>query len=249
LNVNAPLGTTYRGPTRKRAGAGPLTTSKAKIEATRIHNPWPVAREGIPFILTGVIILCVSVLVGNAFLVVAAALLSLFVAAFFRDPERGAHASGNAILTPADGRIISIEPVGDRRSPLGEPTVKISIFMSVFNVHVNRVPVSGQISEIEYRPGRFFSAHLSKASEENECNRIALQTVTGGHVVFVQIAGLIARRIVCWVREGDDVRAGQRFGLIRFGSRVDLYLPDSAQIKVQPRQKVKAGETILGYLS
>ena len=226
-----------------------MTTSRAKIEATRIHNQWPVAREGIPFIVTGVVIVCVFISLGNAPLIVAAALFSLFVAAFFRDPSREAHASENAILTPADGRIIGIEQVGDRQSPLGRPTVKISIFMSVFNVHVNRVPASGQIREITYRPGRFFSANLSKASEENECNRIALQTDTGHHVVFVQIAGLIARRIVCWVREGDNVKAGQRFGLIRFGSRVDLYLPESTQIGVQPRQKVKAGKTILGYLS
>jgi phosphatidylserine decarboxylase len=182
-------------------------------------------------------------------LIVAAAILSLFVAAFFRDPAREVQASANAILTPADGRIIDIEQMGDHQSPLGRPTVKISIFMSVFNVHVNRVPANGRIREITYRPGRFFSANLSKASEENEYNRIALQTDTGHNIVFVQIAGLIARRIVCWVREGDDVKAGQRFGLIRFGSRVDLYLPDSAQIRLQPRQRVKAGKTILGYLS
>ena len=208
-----------------------------------------MAREGIPFIVTGVVILCVFVSLGNALLIVVSALFSLFVTAFFRDPSREADASGNAILTPADGRIIGIEQVEDRQSPLGRPTVKISIFMSIFNVHVNRVPASGQIREIIYRPGRFFSANLSKASEENEANRIVLQTDTGHLVVFVQIAGLIARRIVCWVREDDNVKAGQRFGLIRFGSRVDLYLPDSTQIGVQPRQKVKAGKTILGYLS
>ncbi len=208
-----------------------------------------MAREGIPFILMGFAGICVSLMLRNAQLVVATVVLSLFVAAFFRDPEREADASGKAILTPADGRIIDIEHIGDQRSPLGVPTVKISIFMSVFNVHVNRVPIGGQISEIKYRPGQFFSANLSKASEKNECNRITLQTDTGHHVVFVQIAGLIARRIVCWVREGDDVRAGQRFGLIRFGSRVDLYLPDTAGIEAQPGQRVKAGKTILGYLS
>jgi phosphatidylserine decarboxylase len=199
--------------------------------------------------VTGGVIVCVSVLLENVPLIVATVVLSLFVAAFFRDPEREAHASGKAILTPADGRIISIEHVGDHRSPLGKPTLKISIFMSIFNVHVNRVPVSGRISEIKYRPGRFFSANLSKASEENECNRITLQADAGHNVVVVQIAGLIARRIVCWVRAGDDVRAGQRLGLIRFGSRVDLYLPDTAEIGVRPRQKVKAGKTILGHLS
>ena len=226
-----------------------MTTSRARIEATRIQNHWPVAREGIPFIVTGVVIVGVSALLGNAPLTFATAVLSLFVVAFFRDPERESSASAKTILTPADGRIIGIERVGDHRSPLGTPTVKISIFMSVFNVHVNRVPVSGRISEIKYRPGRFLSANLSKASEENECNRITLQTDAGQNVVFVQIAGLIARRIVCWVREGDHVRAGQRFGLIRFGSRVDLYLPDTTAIGVQPHQKVKAGKTILGYLS
>ncbi len=226
-----------------------MKNARVKIETTRIYNHWPVAREGIPFIATGVIIVCAAVILGNALLVATAALLSLFVVAFFRDPRREADASANAILTPADGRIIRIEAVEERQSPLGKPTVMISIFMSLFDVHVNRVPVSGQIREIEYRPGRFFSANLSKASKENECNRIALQTDSGHNVVFVQIAGLIARRIVCWVREGDDVKAGQRFGLIRFGSRVDLYLPDSAWIGVQPRQKVKAGKTILGYLS
>jgi phosphatidylserine decarboxylase len=127
--------------------------------------------------------------------------------------------------------------------------MKISVFMSVFNVHVNRIPIMGKISEIVYHSGKFFSAHLDKASEKNEKNLIALQTGDGRKIVFVQIAGLIARRIVCWIKEGDHVKTGQRFGLIRFGSRLDIYLPEDTRVTVQPRDKVKAGETVLGHLS
>ena len=121
--------------------------------------------------------------------------------------------------------------------------------MSLFSVHVNRIPIGGKILATLYNPGKFFSANLDKASEQNENNRITLQTGDGRRIVLVQIAGLIARRIVCWIKEGDHVRTGQRFGLIRFGSRLDLYLPDDTHITVQPFHKVKAGETILGYLS
>jgi phosphatidylserine decarboxylase len=120
--------------------------------------------------------------------------------------------------------------------------------MSLFDVHVNRIPTGGRISRISYRPGAFFAANLDKASEKNEQNAVTLDTPDGKQIVFVQIAGLIARRIVCWVREGDDVQAGQRFGLIRFGSRVDVFLPEGSRVAVQPRQKVKAGKTIIGYL-
>jgi phosphatidylserine decarboxylase len=115
-------------------------------------------------------------------------------------------------------------------------------------VHVNRIPTGGRISRISYRPGAFFAANLDKASEKNERNAVTLDTHDGKQIVFVQIAGLIARRIACWVREGDEVQAGQRFGLIRFGSRVDVFLPEGSRVEVQPRQKVKAGKTIIGYL-
>ena len=121
--------------------------------------------------------------------------------------------------------------------------------MSVFNVHVNRVPMDGKIINIKYNPGDFFSANLDKASEQNENNQITLETNDGRNIVFVQIAGLIARRIVCWIRQKDLVQSGQRFGLIRFGSRLDLYLPSNSRIVVQQKTKVKAGETIMGYLT
>jgi phosphatidylserine decarboxylase len=133
-------------------------------------------------------------------------------------------------------------------NPIGEPAVLISIFMSVFNVHVNRIPIAGNISEITYHQGKFFSANLDKASRENENNRILLQTDLGHKIAFVQIAGLIARRIACWIQEGDRVGAGQRFGLIRFGSRLDIYLPKDSQLAITPGEKVTAGVTILGYL-
>ena len=153
------------------------------------------------------------------------------------------------MLTPADGRIIQIQHIDDVNNPLGEPAVEISIFMSVFNVHVNRIPIEGTIKDITYNPGKFFSAHLDKAAEQNENNRITLQTSTSRKIVFIQIAGLIARRIVCWVKAADHMQAGQRFGLIRFGSRLDVYLPSDTQVMCQLRQKVSAGKTIIGYLS
>jgi phosphatidylserine decarboxylase len=223
--------------------------SAAEIDNPRIRNKFPVAREGLPFIFIGVVL--TSLLLFFDFMVPAilSGILTLFTIYFFRDPHRENKFQENAILTPADGKILDIQHLNDGNNYLGEPAVKVSIFMSIFNVHVNRIPVSGRISRIMYHPGTFFSANLDKASEKNEHNRVTLQTGDGRKVVFVQIAGMIARRIVCWIKEGDLVGSGQRFGLIRFGSRLDIYVPDDSRIIVQPRLKVKAGETILGYLS
>jgi phosphatidylserine decarboxylase len=174
--------------------------------------------------------------------------LTLFTVYFFRDPERGGAHPENSVLSPADGTILFVQTLLGSDNLLGEPATKISIFMSVFNVHVNRVPANGKISNIRYHPGRFFSANLDKASAQNEHNRITLQLEGSSRIVFVQIAGLIARRIACWVREGEEVRAGQRFGLIRFGSRLDVYLPGHARVVAGKGEKVKAGKSILGYL-
>jgi phosphatidylserine decarboxylase len=186
---------------------------------------------------------------GLMILSVLAGILSLFVTYFFRDPERSNGAPQGAVLSPADGRILKIEHMEAGGNPLGEAAVKISIFMSVFNVHVNRVPAKGMIERITYHPGKFFAANLDKASEQNEKNRVILQTPDYGRIAFVQIAGLIARRIACWVSEGDPVQAGQRFGLIRFGSRLEVYLPQESRITARQGQKVRAGETVIGYLS
>jgi phosphatidylserine decarboxylase len=221
--------------------------SNSEKTRKRVHNRLKIAREGFPFIGIGV---ALSLLFAVLDLEVAAAVfgaLTLFTIYFFRDPERGNESSEKKVLAPADGRILGVYSQGGGESLLGEPGTKVSIFMSVFNVHVNRIPATGKISEISYYPGRFFSANMDKASAQNENNRVTLQAA-GKRIVFVQIAGFIARRIACWIKEGDEVKAGQRFGLIRFGSRVDIYLPLDIRVVAQKGQKVKAGETILGYL-
>lgn len=223
--------------------------ASSRIVKTRIENRLPVAREGLPFILAGLVVTLILFYFGFQVIGTLAGIFTLFTIYFFRDPERGKEVQTKALLTPADGTILSVKPLEDDKNLLGEPAIKVSIFMSVFNVHVNRVPISGRISQIVYNPGKFFSANLDKASEQNENNRVTLETSDGRKIVFVQIAGLIARRIVCWIKEKDHVKAGQRFGLIRFGSRLDIYIPADSRITIKPREKVKAGETLLGYLS
>lgn len=178
-----------------------------------------------------------------------ALLLTLFIMYFFRDPDRKSQVPQEAILSPADGKIIDVRAVRSDENPLQVPAIKISIFMSVFDVHVNRIPVDGTVTRISYHPGRFFAANLDKASSDNESNRILLETRDGRKILVIQIAGLIARRIACWVEETDAVRAGQRFGLIRFGSRVEVFAPEPTRTAVKTGQRVRAGQTILGYLA
>ena len=223
-------------------------TPQSKSKMTRINNRFPVAREGIPFIFIGGLITLVGYLFGLRVLPGVTALFTLFSLYFFRDPERHRRTDQKEVLAPADGKVIKIQSFEDDHNLLGEPAVKVSIFMSVFNVHVNRNPVSGKVIAIRYHPGRFLSANLDKSSTENENNAITLETSDGKRLVNVQIAGLIARRIACWIEEKDHVVAGDRFGLIRFGSRLDVYLPLDSQINVRHRQKVRAGLTTLGYL-
>jgi len=220
-----------------------------EMNESRIHNKWPIAKEGLPFVLLGCAFTGLFSYFSFLVLSVIAGIMTLFTAFFFRDPERNNASADNAVLAPADGTIIQIQKIEDKRNPLKEPAVKISIFMSIFNVHVNRIPISGAIKTVDYHSGKFFSANLDKASEQNESNTITLQAANSRTIVFIQIAGLIARRIVCWVKEGDRMHAGQRFGLVRFGSRLDIYLPDDSQIMVQLRQRVSAGVTVIGYLT
>jgi len=175
-------------------------------------------------------------------------LLAIFCGAFFRDPERFPPLKENSLVSPADGRILAVEETeAPALAEMGE-CFKVSIFMSIFNVHVNRFPVAGRVVGIHYRPGKFFSANLDKAAEENECNLIVMEDEVGRRLAFAQIAGLIARRIVCFVEPGDRVEKGERCGLIRFGSRVEVFLPKSAEVDVAVGQHVKAGETIIAYL-
>ena len=222
--------------------------TQSKLERTRIHNRLPVAREGLPFILTGCFVTLILFLLGLLILPVITALLTLFTLYIFRDPDREIPAQERAVLSPADGKVVELRKFEDDVNPLGEPALRVSIFMSVFNVHVNRIPTNGKILGVSYHPGKFLSANLDKASAENENNKILLETDDGKKLMTVQIAGLIARRIVCWIRENDLVIAGNRFGLIRFGSRLDVYLPYDSQITVQLNQKVRAGESRLGFL-
>ena len=200
------------------------------------------------FILLGLIFSVIFFSVGFLSITILMGVVTLFIIWFFRDPERINDAPENAVLSPADGKILAVRHLDDSNSPLGKDIIKVSIFMSIFNVHVNRVPTKGKILEIVYSPGKFFSANLDKASEQNENNRIMLETDKGHRIIFIQIAGLIARRIACWINERDYVKTGQRYGLIRFGSRLDIYIPSESRIVIKPRDKVKAGETIIGYL-
>lgn len=169
---------------------------------------------------------------------------------FFRDPDRVTPLKEGAIISPADGVVCSIkETPPPKELEMGEGMwTKISIFLNVFDVHVNRIPLEGKIIKSIYHPGKFFNASLDKASEHNERQALVVKTSEGQSIIFVQIAGLIARRILCEVAEGQEVKAGERFGLIRFGSRVDVYLPQGIDPFVMVGQRMIGGETILGQL-
>jgi phosphatidylserine decarboxylase len=173
-------------------------------------------------------------------------LISLFIIQFFRDPKRSIPQEANAILSPADGKVICIEPSHDVYQDV--PALKISVFMNVFNVHSNRSPVDGEVVDLQYIPGKFINADFDKASAENERNAMVLKTNKGQKISVVQIAGLVARRILCYPKVSHALSRGERYGFIRFGSRVDVYLPLDAKPLVTIGQKVKATETILAKL-
>jgi phosphatidylserine decarboxylase len=211
------------------------------------ERKFPVAKEGMIFIIPlGALSLLLWILSFPA-LAAFCFFLTFFVIYFFRDPERAIPPGEKAILSPADGKVIQVQPCVEDRFLRG-PAIKISVFMSVFNVHVNRNPLTARIIDSSYSAGKFFRADLDQASAANERNALLVETAEGARLVVVQIAGLIARRIVCWVKKGDRVVRGRRFGLIRFGSRLDIYLPPSTQLQVRVGQKTLAGQTILGYL-
>jgi len=208
----------------------------------------PIATEGIPFILPLALLAIGSGIMGWTVPAAILTLLTLFVVWFFRNPERNTPDNPQFVVSPADGRVIRIETV-DGHELLAGPLKKISIFMNVFNVHVNRIPCDGKIEGIRYYEGRFLSANLDKASLDNERNALLIRMADGRQILTVQIAGLIARRIVCWAQEGMAVKRGERFGLIRFGSRLDVFLPPDANVRVAIGDKVRAGETPLGEMS
>jgi phosphatidylserine decarboxylase len=211
--------------------------------------PYPhplIAREGWPILAGGVI---VSLLVGawSGWASVPFWIFTLFALQFFRDPVREAPEGAGLVLCPADGRIVCVEdatdPYADDRAAL-----KISVFMNVFNVHSNRAPVDGEVQSLTYFAGKFFNASLDKASLENERNAMVLLTADGQTVTAVQVAGLVAKRILCHAHVGQRLYAGQRYGFIRFGSRVDVYLPPGSRPKVALGDKVQATSTVLAEL-
>jgi phosphatidylserine decarboxylase len=207
-----------------------------------------IAHEGYPFIILSLVTTVFVAFFGIGWLTILFALITFFIIWFFRNPERYFQEEEKVLISPADGKVIKIEDV-EVNGTISGRFKKISIFMNVFNVHVNRAPYSGKIETINYHEGKFFSANLDKASLDNERNEVMIRAEDGRQVWMVQIAGLVARRIVCWVNVGAIIRRGERFGLIRFGSRVDVYLPEDSQISVKLRDKVKSGQTALGYLS
>ena len=208
---------------------------------------FPIAKAGLPFVGIAAFATAVFALLGLAFLALTGLAATFFICYFFRDPDRLVPDRDGVVVSPADGKVIKVETVEKGRF-YNEKCLKVSIFMSIFNVHVNRVPYGGEIVRTSYFPGKFFSANLDKASEDNEHNALFLKTDQGKEICFVQIAGLVARRIICNVQEGQKVLRGQRFGLICFGSRLDVYLPADTNISVKVGDRVSAGTSVLGEL-
>jgi phosphatidylserine decarboxylase len=209
----------------------------------------PPHPAGRPFVMSGLIALLIGLAVG-AWLIWLGLLFTLFCLYFFRDPERVTPGRAGVLVAPADGRVVATS-LATPPPELGLGTDqrwKVSIFLSVLNVHVNRVPIDGVVTRIAYHHGAFVSAALDKASELNERNALAIRLADGQEIAVVQIAGLIARRILCDVREGDSVITGQRFGIIRFGSRTDLYLPAGIRPLVDIGQTMIGGETVIAEL-
>jgi len=210
-----------------------------------LPKPYPhplIAREGWPFLGIAVVVAIVVTVFGGAWSI-PFWVIALFVLQFFRDPPRTIPQDPNVVLSPADGRIVMVAQAHDPYA--NREALKISVFMNVFNVHSNRAPVDGKIESVQYFPGRFVNADLDKASLENERNALVVTAANGQSVTCVQVAGLIARRILCHVKAGERLARGQRYGFIRFGSRVDVYLPLTATPKVGVGEKVSATETIL----
>ena len=212
------------------------------------QTAFPVANAGYPFIVSAAFATAILALLGLTTLALIGLAATFAICGFFRDPDRVIPEQQGAVVSPADGKVVAASVVDN--SPFFDgQTMKISIFMSVFNVHVNRVPCNGRVKEINYHPGKFIAANLDKASLENEHNAVFIETDKGRRLCVVQVAGLIARRIICKVKPGDSVIRGQRFGLICFGSRLDVYLPTDIKLNVAVGDKIQAGETILGQLS
>ncbi|MFQ5449089.1 MAG: phosphatidylserine decarboxylase family protein [Nitrospinaceae bacterium] len=205
----------------------------------------PIAKEGAPFIAPLGILTLAFLAASMFWAALVLGLLFLFVLYFFRDPERAITDDPKAVVSPADGKIVEITREADPFE--GKTYIRVSIFLSVFNVHINRIPIAGQIEKTRYNPGKFLAAFNHKASLDNEQNTLMIRK-ENTEVLVKQIAGLIARRIVCWAKEGDRYQTGQRFGLIRFGSRVDLMVPEKTRLVIKHGDTVRGGSSIIGFL-
>jgi phosphatidylserine decarboxylase len=214
------------------------------ISIEKIEKFTRITRYGYPIIAFFAAVSFVFFLAGIYIVFLPLFFLTIFSLWFFRDPERKIPLEEDLMVSPADGKVIGIENIENNNYDK-RPCIKVSIFMSVFNVHVNRIPFSGKVRAIKYFPGKFFNAALDKASEDNERNAVLIETDSGLSFWTVQIAGLIARRIVCPLKEGDNVSKGNRYGMIRFGSRLELYLPVNSEILVKKGQMVQAGSSVI----
>lgn len=207
----------------------------------------PFAKEGIPFIGAAAGVTLLAGWLSWTVVAFGGAILTLFVAWFFRNPYRVVPQGTRLVVAPGDGKVIAIEEEFEPRF-IKDRSIRVTIFLNVFDVHINRIPCEGVLEEVQYQPGLFLMASRPDATLRNEQNALMIRTVEGAKVLCVQVAGLIARRIVCWLLPGDRAVRGERFGLIRFGSRMDTFLPIETAVKVTVGERVKGGETILGEL-
>jgi phosphatidylserine decarboxylase len=212
------------------------------------RGAFPLCLEGLPYIVGALIVAGLITVFLSYWIALPIYAFAAFAAWFFRNPTRSTPADTDAVISPADGVICMVSDV-EEKEWLAAPAKRVSIFMSVVNVHVNRAPVAGRVVATKHTPGKFSIASADKASTDNERNAIVLETPKGKKLLFVQIAGSIARRIVCYAKAEDRLAAGQRFGLIRFGSRVDVYFPAGSTVGVKVGDRVVGGETILGRLA
>ena len=204
-----------------------------------------LARESIPFILIPAVLGVVSLVFGLWYLTVIFAIVVAFMAYFFRDPKRVPPEDPNVVVAPADGRVTRVKSLASEN---GQPSTLVSIFLSPFDVHINRSPIAGEVTDIKYSRGKFLMATNEKASDVNEQNALVIK---GANVTVIckQIAGILARRVVCWTRKGDNLALGQRFGMIKFSSRTDLILPANVDVTISEGSRVTGGVTVIGRIS
>lgn len=210
------------------------------------HN-WPIVADALPMLIIFIILTAIVYFFWGMWAALFPLILVLFILYFFRNPSRKITAQSDEIVSPADGVVLSVEKI-EEKNYLRGPAIKVSIFLNIFNVHVNRVPVTGVIDYLHYRPGKFLPAFKSHASQLNERNYVGIKCKDNPDVavLVVQITGFIARRIVCWAKAGEKLRQGDLFGMIKFGSCTELYLPVETTVFVEKGQKVRGGETIIG---